>query len=171
MPAMTTPTEIESRARLNFIPSRKAAIDPVHAPVKGKGIATKSASPILSYLSIALPCLRVRSNTQFTIFFPGRTLLAHLATDSRNSSRKGTGTKLPATARVSALCHGIPIKFIATGNAPLSSTTGNIESTNTTASLANCESNSCSTTHAILFSRVKRNYTIRASSRVAIETT
>jgi len=40
-PAIKTPKTIKGRARLIGTPKTKAAKDPVQAPVKGKGIATR----------------------------------------------------------------------------------------------------------------------------------
>ena len=43
-PAITTPIDINMNAFLLGIPNSQAANDPVHAPVIGKGIATKIMS-------------------------------------------------------------------------------------------------------------------------------
>ena len=128
-PAMITPERIDKKAYLNFNPSRKAAIDPVQAPVMGRGIATKSINPILSYLSIVCPRRLVRSKTQLTTLCPIPTRLTALASDSKNNKSTGTGIKLPRMHKQKALYHGILNKFIATGRAPRSSTTGKADIT------------------------------------------
>ena len=50
-PLMIMPAAMEKKARIKLIPSRDATIDPVQAPVQGKGIATNTVRPILSYFS------------------------------------------------------------------------------------------------------------------------
>jgi len=137
-------------------------MEPIQAPVIGKGTATKSISPTLSYLSIILPCFRVRSNTQSIILLLKPTWLSHPVIESRNSSRKGTGSKLPTTDRANALCHDIPKRFIATGNAPLSSTTGTMDTTKTTNSRASSSSSNLSII-TVPPSKLDGNYTIQAA--------
>lgn len=55
--ASKTPSMIERNAFLRFIWMRPATIDPVHAPVPGKGIPTNSVSPNRLYFSIVSLCL------------------------------------------------------------------------------------------------------------------
>jgi len=111
-PAMNTPKVMERKASLNFSPKRKAAIEPVQAPVPGKGIAIKSASPIHPYLStIFLP--PVRSKTQFKIL--SKCLIRKR---SRKRRRKGTGRRLPKKQTKKAICPGIWWTHRATGNPP-----------------------------------------------------
>jgi len=94
---------IEIKARQKLIPRRKAIIAPVQAPVKGNGIATKSAKPMVSYLSMIFPLRRDRSNTQLIILSNSFTLLSSFERGSRNSNRKGTGSRLPAIATTKAM--------------------------------------------------------------------
>lgn len=109
------------------MPRRKAAIEPVQAPVNGSGIATNSISPIRSYFSMSLPCCLVRWKTQFTSFLPVPILLIMLANDSKKSSSMGTGSKLPVIARQNAQYQGMWKIFMATGRAPRSSIMGNAD--------------------------------------------
>ena len=55
MPARHIPIKMQSSAGKNFIPKIYAAMLPVHAPVTGKGIMTKSMSPNASYFFIRAP--------------------------------------------------------------------------------------------------------------------
>ena len=50
--AMHTPTTIAAKAFFQSMPRRDATRAPVHAPVPGSGIPTKSTSPQNSYLLI-----------------------------------------------------------------------------------------------------------------------
>jgi len=55
IPAIITPAAIAGRECLNLIPKTKAAAQPDHAPVAGKGMATKivkARSPYFSKLSL-----------------------------------------------------------------------------------------------------------------------
>lgn len=54
IPAIKTPNNTEITALAGFIPRRKEAIEPVQAPVKGRGMATKIINPNTLYLSIKL---------------------------------------------------------------------------------------------------------------------
>ena len=123
-PAIITPARIDRKEYLNFRPSRKAAIQPGHAPVTGRGIATNRASPIFSYLSMLAPRFLVCLKTQSTNFCPAFTWQTALVSGSKNSRSIGTGNKLPVMARQKALCHGIWNKFMATGKPTRSSATG-----------------------------------------------
>ena len=51
-PAPTTPQKIDAIAFALFISKRDATSAPVHAPVPGRGIATKMKSPQAAYFSI-----------------------------------------------------------------------------------------------------------------------
>ena len=131
IPLRSTPKQIDGRASLNLIPSRKAAIEPVQTPVTGKGMATKSTSPIRPYLSIS-PARRLARLNIFSTAFPMMPILAeNRLRRSREKSRKGTGRMLPTRAMGRAKYQWIWNTFIATGSAPLSSDTGSIEMINT----------------------------------------
>ena len=52
IPAAKTPKHIIGKATFLFIPRTVATIAPVHAPVPGRGIATKTNSPNAAYFSI-----------------------------------------------------------------------------------------------------------------------
>lgn len=54
IPAIKTPNNTEITALAGFIPRRKEAIEPVQAPVKGRGMAIKIINPNTLYLSIKL---------------------------------------------------------------------------------------------------------------------
>ena len=123
-PAMTTPITMDRKAYRNLKPSRKAAIDPVQAPVIGRGMATNNVKPIFSYFSMVFLRRLVWLKTQLTAFWPTSTRLTALANESKNSKRIGTGSRLPITAKQKALYHGIWNKFIAMGKVPRNSTNG-----------------------------------------------
>lgn len=61
-PAIITPSAMHSMAQRLRMPKINAATVPVHAPVTGSGIATKSVSPIASYFSTTAALRRVRLN-------------------------------------------------------------------------------------------------------------
>ena len=62
MPAAITPRKIAINAFLGFIPNRVAATVPVHAPVTGRGIATKRTNPQNLQRSTTFERLPVRLN-------------------------------------------------------------------------------------------------------------
>lgn len=130
-PDNSTPRKIDSKASLNLNPSKNATIEPVQAPVTGKGMETKSISPIRPYLSTSLPrrCAMPKTHSSAVPTMP--ILVATRLTKPRKIRRKGTGRMLPTTAMGKAKYHGIWKTFIATGSAPLSSTMGSIETINT----------------------------------------
>ena len=77
---------------------RTAAIQPVHAPVVGKGIATKSVNPIASYLSIIAALFLVLLNNQEKNFSP-RGVLEKTSESLLRERRRGiTGRRFPVTA-------------------------------------------------------------------------
>jgi len=121
---MITPKRIDKKAYRNFKPSRKAAIDPVQAPVKGRETATNSIKPIFSYFSMTFPRRLVCSKTQLTTLLLHSQRLAALASFSKKSNNGGTGNMLPIMDRHNASYHGIWNEYIATGKAPRSSTIG-----------------------------------------------
>lgn len=57
IPAHKTPSIIEGKAYFGFMLNNKAMTEPVHAPVTGKGIATKIANPIAPYFITCSPFL------------------------------------------------------------------------------------------------------------------
>lgn len=138
MPAIKTPQNIESKDGKNFSPIMKARIDPVHAPVNGNGIPTKSASPSHSYLCILFSCFLVRINIQFINLFPGFTRLKNLASESKKRSKTGTGNILPMMEIHKALYQGMANVYIPTGMAARSSVIGKMEISNTINSGNSC---------------------------------
>lgn len=64
IPAMSTPTNTEKIDLIGLIPSKNEAIEPVQAPVRGRGIAMKIINPNVPYLSIRLLLERVYLKTQ-----------------------------------------------------------------------------------------------------------
>ena len=64
-PAIHMPMKMDNRACLNLISKIVAAIEPVQAPVTGRGMATNNTSPIRLYLSTIFPRRLVRSSNQW----------------------------------------------------------------------------------------------------------
>lgn len=94
--AMSTPSAIAKKARQKFMPRRKATIEPVQAPVTGRGMPTKSASPQNSALSKFLPRRLERSKIHLRMLSKSLTLLASLEMGPKRRSRIGMGRMLPA---------------------------------------------------------------------------
>ena len=100
-PAIKTPKNIKGNAFLKGTPNKKAAIEPVQAPVKGKGIATKLINAIAPYLFILLLVfLLVLSKTQEKNL--AQILLfeeSQFETGPKNKSKNTTGIILPKTEK------------------------------------------------------------------------
>ena len=100
-PAINIPMSAESIDFQKFILNTAATSEPVHAPVAGKGIATKRATPKKANLSTFLRFFSAFFKSQFA------TLLKNLNFELdiqrkialMNSRIKGTGIKLPTTLR------------------------------------------------------------------------
>ena len=107
IPARQIPISMHSNAGKNFIPNIYAAIEPVHAPVMGSGIITKSINPKDSYFFMREPFFLVLAKSQT------KNLLNKGTRDSRSSPNFsirrmiGMGIKFPATPSKYALYHGI----------------------------------------------------------------
>jgi hypothetical protein len=97
-PAINIPIRIDKKAYLNFKPKRTATIEPVQAPVNGRGMATNNAKPIRSYLSTVLPRFLVRSENRDSIRLKMGILLRSLEVVLKNNRIKSTGNKLPMIA-------------------------------------------------------------------------
>ena len=123
-PAMITPRTIAGKARQKLISRRKATIEPVQAPVTGKGIATNKIRPRAPYFSTIPPRRLDIVKTKFRILSKSRTLLRTLDTGPSRSSRKGTGRRLPANATRNASRQDRSRSSIASGIAPRSSDMG-----------------------------------------------
>ena len=125
-PAIKIPATIAGRAYLIRILNRDAAIAPVHIPVIGRGIDTKSTSPKASYFSMSFAFLRVRAKSQMKNLSMMGSFLKKSDTGLKRSKSGKAGRKFPMTARKNALEGEIP-SANATGIPPRSSATGNIE--------------------------------------------
>ena len=101
-PAMSTPINAERSAFQNFISIVAATSEPVHAPVAGRGMATKSATPQKEYLSIFARFFSAFRLTQPATLAKNFTLDAAIQSRTlRTKSRIiGTGTILPITLMI-----------------------------------------------------------------------
>ena len=126
IPAVITPPVIAASASRN-LKSRKLAISaPVHAPVPGRGIATKRNSPKLAYFvtfSLFFSTLRSRNSGNHESAF---VFYSQLHTGVISHSINGTGSRFPITDTINEGISGIS-SANATGTAPLSSIIGSIE--------------------------------------------
>lgn len=105
--ASKTPSMIERNAFLRFIWMRPATIDPVHAPVPGKGIPTNSVSPNRLYFSIVSLCLstferNIRAKRSVCLFDSRKR-----TSFSMKNRTKGIGTRFPRIQMTSALRYGM----------------------------------------------------------------
>jgi hypothetical protein len=130
--AMQTPIKIAENAHLNRTLKRVAAIHAVHAPVIGKGIATKSINPKNSYLSTRSLRRLVFSKSHLKNLLKGQNLPKNSDTGSSKKSIGITGMRLPRMEKKTTLLISRPIAR-PSGIAPLSSKTG-IAATTITAS-------------------------------------
>merc|ERR1719416_228278 len=118
-PAPQTPVKIEDKATAVGIPSKKAPIAPVHAPVPGRGIPTNAARDAHCFSTDPTPklfdFLAARSRIGFISF---------LSDSFLNRNKRGKiGAILPKTLAINTVVIGNPIQ-IPTGIAPRNSTTG-----------------------------------------------
>mmetsp|Transcript_287 Transcript_287/g.474 ORF Transcript_287/g.474 Transcript_287/m.474 type:complete len:316 (-) Transcript_287:168-1115(-) len=117
IPAKSTPALIAEADSLNPMPSRKAPMAPVQAPVPGRGMPTNRATARDRFFSDPRPLdfSAARSNTGFITFC--------MVLFLRAASRGMMGIRFPTTHRASTFSRGRPIHW-PTGMPPLSSTTG-----------------------------------------------
>lgn len=99
------------------MPNKKAPMAPVHAPVPGSGIPTKSVSARAWLFSSPNPAAFSRARSRMG-------LASFCTNDDRSASRIiGMGIMLPATHSPKTFAMGMPIQM-PTGTPPRSSTTG-----------------------------------------------
>jgi len=110
-------------------PKTKATKLPVHAPVKGKGMATKNNKANSLNLSTFTLCFfLVLSKSQLKNLSKSlKRLLRKFEIFPKNKRRKTTGKILPATAVKNKGIKGRLYTNIPKGIEPLNSETGNIE--------------------------------------------
>ena len=125
--AIITPRKIDKRAFDNRTLKRNAAIEPVHAPVIGRGMATNNIKPIDLYFSTIVLLLLVRLKSQSKNILKGFIRLKSLEKGPRNSRSGMTGIMFPRIAKGTTKNHSILNKFIPTGIPPLNSKTGRVE--------------------------------------------
>ena len=101
VPDINIPANMDGTACFRGILNRKAATQPVHAPVTGRGIATKRISPIASNLSINLLFLIVRLNNHVKkVSNTLKRLLSQSETVPKKRRMGITGRKFPATETI-----------------------------------------------------------------------
>ncbi len=96
-PAVRTPITTPVSAYLKLRPMRNAAIEPVQAPVIGKGSATKIARPSVLYFSTIRERDLVCENNQSKKRLKGLHLERNLEKGPRNNKIKIAGIRLPIT--------------------------------------------------------------------------
>jgi len=106
-------------------------MEPVHAPVTGRGMETKSIRPIDLYFSTTILLLLVCLNNQSKKTLKNLNLLRNLEKGPRKSSKGKTGIIFPNSARGTTINQGKPKRFIPMGIPPLSSNTGSIDTITT----------------------------------------
>jgi hypothetical protein len=128
IPAVIIPKVIGKIAFLNGIPNNQAAMDPVQAPVIGKGIATKMNKAKGPYFLIFfIVFLLVLSKTHSRNLSVGlEYFLARVVIASRPNSKIKTGMILPMIAR-NKTRKGFNPQEIAKGIEALNSVTGRAE--------------------------------------------
>lgn len=99
-PAIRTPPAIIGKAYQKRIPNKKAATEPVHTPVTGKGIAIKNKRKIAPYFSYFNSCLLVLVNSQVKNISNICHFLKKSDNGSRYSSKKAAGIRFPRTAKI-----------------------------------------------------------------------
>lgn len=127
IPAIKTPIQIPIIASLNFILRIEAAIEPVHAPVIGRGIPTKRASPRILYFSIIPVLLLVLSNNLWSSLPENLNFIKNFVIDSKKRSIGMAISILLMTQIIKALNTGNLKMVIAIGIPPLSSEIGSID--------------------------------------------
>ncbi|OPY51462.1 MAG: hypothetical protein A4E51_01519 [Methanosaeta sp. PtaU1.Bin055] len=124
-PATTTPAAMAEKASLNLRPKMKAMAEPVHAPVTGRGTATKRVRARRPYFLCFSTCLLyVLEKSQEKKTWPGRYRISQRDTGSRYRSSGTTGVRFPATDMAYASRGDRPYTAIPTGIDPRSSKTG-----------------------------------------------
>lgn len=135
--ARHTPKTIARNAFFQSMSSSDAISAPVHAPVPGSGIPTKSTSPKNSYFSI-LSLLLIAFSSSFST--KGRNnfvFLSHLNIGLINHKMNGIGIKFPIRQMGIALQVGMSRKAgPAASSPPLSSNIGTMEMINIITSFA-----------------------------------
>ena len=128
IPAVITPRVMGKIAFWKGIPNNQAAIDPVQAPVMGKGMATKKNNAQGPYFSIFWEVLsRVLWNIQFSILFiKEECFCANIVIFSNPNIKMKTGIILPIIANQKT-SKGFSPQEIARGIDPLSSVIGKAE--------------------------------------------
>ena len=99
MPAINTPQNISDKAFFQGIPKRKAAIDPVQAPVTGNGMATKiikASCPYFWYLPANFFLARSKSQEKNLLAVFDR-LIKNSDTGPSSQSMKNAGKIFPIT--------------------------------------------------------------------------
>ena len=123
-PAVSTPSSIIGKAFFSLSPRSADIREPVHAPVPGRGIATRMNSPSISYFSITSILFSARFSSFSAI--PARNLLFFFIQSNilrTNRMINGTGSIFPMTLTASTPKYGRPFAT-PYGIAPLSSSTG-----------------------------------------------
>lgn len=128
IPAVITPKIIGVIAFLKGMPNNQAAMDPVQAPVIGKGMATKMNKAREPYFSIFLRVLRLVLSKTHSKNLSRRDeyFLARLVITSKPNNKIKTGIILPIMAKNRTPKGFIP-QEIARGIEALNSVTGRAE--------------------------------------------
>ena len=98
-PAIIIPPRMLGNAYLNLIPNTKAATLPVHAPVTGKGMATKNNKNNAPNFSYCSSCLLVLLKSQEKNSSKQCHLLKKIKKGLKYSNKNITGKILPKTAQ------------------------------------------------------------------------